>query len=102
MAKLMTTRDSFALSMLLVGIMLGRYISHLIWKSKNKPPPVIAQSTSGPICPCGHLIGSHQSGNSCHDLVYRSGIGWRSCPCTKYYGPEIITNEFFNPGTHIQ
>lgn len=91
----MTAKYWFDLSMFLVGTVVGRLTSRWIKKKKGPNP-------TQPICPCGHVFGAHQDGNKCLDRVYRSGDGWRFCACTKYHGPELITNEFFNPGTHIQ
>lgn len=50
-------------------------------------------------CPCGHQWGAHHKTGDCQDKVYRSGDGWRKCPCTKYHGPEVLmASDFFGPG----
>jgi len=51
------------------------------------------------MCPCDHQWGSHRKGGECQDRVYRSGDGWRHCPCTRYHGPEVLmTSDLFGPG----
>lgn len=69
-------------------------------EKRRTPPPPQA------ICPCTHSIGTHKDGGRCQAAVKRpyytsmgsrNGHQWVNCACTKYWGPQPVT-EFFHPG----
>jgi len=93
---------AFVVAFLLwISYMVGR--ARGMWIERNRTPEPVQ-----PICPCEHVWGAHKDGGRCQAAVRRpyynnfgtrSGYEWVGCACTKYHGPEMLTKEYFNPGT---
>lgn len=95
----------------IVGVSLAFYFGKTVGKvsgrreeRSKKPEPIT------PTCPCTHTAGEHKDGGSCKAQIRRphyTSLGDRSgheyvlCACTKYHGPTVVDNDFFNPGTYV-
>lgn len=93
---------------LFVGNLVAISASYFVGKFRGRLLESQRGKTTQPICPCGHVWGAHKDGLRCQEEIKRphyygggSRNGWEyvRCGCTKYHGPELITNEFFSPGT---
>lgn len=94
-----------SLNLLLLGFAIGTYFKRRRRSQSDSANPPIPVAT----CPCSHTIGEHLNGGICqadvrrpYYLQYggRNGHKWVRCACTKYWGPQPVT-EFFHPGTHF-
>lgn len=88
---------------LCVGTLIGRALTKVSGRRKAKALPATPLAT----CPCGHTIGEHKDERSCQAQTRRpyyysngsrNGHQWVKCVCTKYYGPQPLT-DLFHPGT---
>lgn len=66
-----------------------------------------ALKPKGAVCPCGHIWSAHKEGGKCQADERREnylsdgtrrGHEWVRCTCTKYHGPTLVTDDFFDPG----